>query len=472
MKYYLLILLVPFVLGSCSSDDDAGGVGEPPRGDANVVQTASGVEGLATLNSLLSREDFASLRNQLAEDEYTLLAPNDAAFQKLFATIGVSDPSLIDAGVLSDILNYHIIPNQTLQLGQLDSSYVTVSRQTISINQGDSVRINSSVSAQPTTTIVSPEPLFASNGVVHVIDEVLLPPSILDIAGNFGTVSGLMDVLLEVGLMNSVLNGAQLKNTLADETRNFTIIAPAGNFLIDNNLNATSNGLAFFSVMHLIDQVIDVASPPRKVTNLAGVPLYLSAAGDGAIFINGEPAARVDAQASNGQVLLSGIFEGFGSGVIEAPTDIGGGLGAIAEVTGATFSIFQSALSQTGLTLSGEKTLFVPTDSAFIRAGLVASIDSAARIDNTLLANILNNHVVEGVSFSTDLEAGSLTTLSGNDITLTIANNRLTLSDTNDESANAGVVFLDKYVFFGNISDAEELTEVGVIHAIDQLLLP
>ncbi len=471
MKYYLLILLIPFVLGACSSDDDAGG-GEPPRGEASVLATAGGIEGLTTVNSILSRDDFATLRNQLTEDEYTLLAPNDAAFERLFATLGVSDPGLIDGGILSAILNYHIIPNQTLQLGQLDSSYITVSRQTVSVNQGDSVRLNANVSAQPTTTIVSPEPLFASNGVVHVIDEVLLPPSIIDIAGNFGTVAGLMDVLLELGLMNNVLEGAQLKSALADETRNFTVIAPAGNFLIDNNINATENGLTFFSITHLIGQTIDIAAPPRKVNNLAGVPLYLSVAGDDAIFINGKPAARVDAQASNGQVLLSGIFDGFGSGVVESPTDVAGGLGAITEATGASFSIFQAALSQTELTLSGEKTLLVPSDSAFIRAGLVASIDSAARIDNAFLTEILNNHIIDGVAFSTDLEAGSLTTLSGNDITLTIAEGRVTLSDSNAESPNASVFSFDEYVFFGDIREVEQITEVGVIHAIDELLLP
>ena len=42
----------------------------------------------------------------------------------------------------------------------------------------------------------------------------------------------------------------------------------------------------------------------------------------------------------------------------------------------------------------------------------------------------------------------------------------------NEESADARFVFLDEYVYFGNLADVEELTEVGVVHAIDQLLLP
>ncbi|MGB3850228.1 MAG: fasciclin domain-containing protein [Tunicatimonas sp.] len=470
-QYFLFSLLLPIVLlfTACGDDDEVSG---PPIGDRTVVELVAETEGLSVLNTIISSQGFTGLRNQLSSGEYTLLAPNDAAFQNLLATVGLTELGLLDQGVLSDILSYHVVPNQTLQVGQLDSSVVALSQQPLTFTTTDSVRINASVAVQPRTVIVSPEALFASNGVVHVIDKVLLPPSIQDVAGDFGTVAGLMNVLTSVGLMNSVLEGGGLKNILATETRSFTVIAPTGNFLIENEIGFNEQGFRFFGANHIIESVIDIANPPRKVNNLVGVPLYISPVNENVLLINGVPVATSGGQASNGQVLLSGplLGENVGDGIIEAPTDVAGGLGAITEATGQSFSIFQAALAQTGLELTGEKTIFVPTDSAFIRAGLTASVDSASRIDNALLTSILNNHVVEGVSFGLNLSPGEVPTLGGS-FTVAINNGVVTLSDANAESADASLVFFDSYVYL-DIPDEGAITEVGVIHAIDELLLP
>ena len=466
-RLFLVALLIPvtFLFSACSDDDEVSG---PPRGDETIVQIVQGTEGLTVLNNILASDDFTSLRNQLGNGEYTLFAPNDAAFANLLSGLGITNLNLIDPALVSTILSYHIVPNQTLQLGRLDSSAVTLSQQPIRFSEGDSVTINASVSAQPTATIVSPEALYASNGVVHVISEVLVPPALQTAAPGFGTVTGLLDILDGTQLMNSIVGAAGLDEALADDTRSFTVIAPADGFLFDNNVNVTSeNAIRFFATNHIIDGVIDVANPPRKVNSLAGIPLYLSVAQEDAIFVNGQGVLDVGAQVSNGQVLVNV------GGVLNFPQDVAGALGSVQRATGQSFGIFQAALSQAGVTLSGEKTIFAPTDSAFVRAGIVASVDSATtRIDPTLLATILNNHVVEGVSFSTDLQSGTLTTVGEGEITLTITDGRATLGDANAENQDATFVFLDEYVYFGDITAVDAITDVGVVHAIDQLLLP
>lgn len=275
--------------------------------------------------------------------------------------------------------------------------------------------------------------------------------------------------------MNSIIDAGQLNATLASSAQSFTVIAPLDGFQFSNNFDTSERGIRIFGANQIIAGNINATSPPRKATTLAGFPVYLSyeqaqnqqGQNIDVLNINGEPAVNLGITASNGQVLLN-------TGVIDFPTNLAGALGAIQETTGQTFSIFQAALAQTETSLSGEKTIFAPTDSAFIRAGIVTTVDSAGRIDNALLRNILNNHIVEGVFFLSDLETGTLPTIAESTITLTLGNRQTpsTLSDANEESEDATFIPFDKYVYFGNPTNIEELTELGVVHVVDELLLP
>ena len=101
---------------------------------------------------------------------YTVFAPTDAAFNKLPA--GTLDQLLANPQQLRAVLTYHVVPGRVTaaQVAQLQSA-TTVQGEAVRISaSGGTVRLN-------TSATVTQADVAASNGVIHVIDTVLLPPS-------------------------------------------------------------------------------------------------------------------------------------------------------------------------------------------------------------------------------------------------------------------------------------------------------
>jgi uncharacterized surface protein with fasciclin (FAS1) repeats len=101
--------------------------------------------------------------------QFTVFAPTDAAFESLFAHLGVSGVDEIPVDTLRSVLLYHVAPGERFSASVLDSSRIrTLSKGFLhpSIRAGapyiDGARI---VAAD----------IDVSNGVIHVIDAVLLP---------------------------------------------------------------------------------------------------------------------------------------------------------------------------------------------------------------------------------------------------------------------------------------------------------
>jgi uncharacterized surface protein with fasciclin (FAS1) repeats len=101
----------------------------------------------------------------------TVFAPTDAAFEAALADLGLTaDELLADTDTLTDILTYHVVEGAVLSTDLSDGMMaptVNGAELTISVNGGVMVD-----DANVTTADV-----LASNGVIHVIDKVLLPPS-------------------------------------------------------------------------------------------------------------------------------------------------------------------------------------------------------------------------------------------------------------------------------------------------------
>lgn len=117
-----------------------------------------------TLTALLAQ--YPHLVSALdARGQYTVFAPTDAAFEALFAVVPPQD---LTAEQVEDVLRYHVA------VGRRDAAAVTGSSQIRMLN-GDFAAVDGATIDGAAITVTD---VFATNGVIHVVDAVLLPPTL------------------------------------------------------------------------------------------------------------------------------------------------------------------------------------------------------------------------------------------------------------------------------------------------------
>ena len=137
-----------------------------------IVDVAAGADQFTTL---VAAVEAAGLSETLSgEGPFTVFAPTDEAFTAALETLGLTaDELLADTATLESILTYHVIPDEVtaaevLELAPADVETVNGAPVNITV-EGDTVMVND---AQVVTADIE-----ASNGVIHAIDTVLLPPA-------------------------------------------------------------------------------------------------------------------------------------------------------------------------------------------------------------------------------------------------------------------------------------------------------
>ena len=137
----------------------------------NVVERARITPDLSTLVTAIQAANLADALSN--EDEiYTVFAPTNAAFDAL--PDGTLDDLLADPDALSNVLLYHVVNGAAVFSTDLSDGMMVenMADGELTIGVGDAVTVTG---AQNTATVVTPD-VDVSNGVVHVIDAVLLPP--------------------------------------------------------------------------------------------------------------------------------------------------------------------------------------------------------------------------------------------------------------------------------------------------------
>ncbi|MCO5183946.1 MAG: fasciclin domain-containing protein [Anaerolineae bacterium] len=432
----------------------------------SIAAIASGNDDFSTLVTAL---DAAGLVDTFAGDgSFTVFAPTNAAFAAL--PEGTLDALLADPqGALTDILTYHVVGDAVLaeQVVTLDSAD-TLNGAPIAIAVvDDGVVLNDTVNVTATD-------IMASNGVIHVIDAVLLPPT--DEMMEDEMMEEPTQTIAEIAVANddfstlvTALEAAGLVDTFAGEGA-FTVFAPTNDAFAAlgdtlNDVLADPQGLLTdILTYHVVDGVVlaEQVVTLDSADTLNGAPIAIAVV-DGSVVLNDSTnVVATDIKATNGvihvidAVLLPStdeMMEDETDAMMEEPTQ------SIAEiaVSNDDFSTLVTALTAANLveTLSGEGefTVFAPTNDAF--AALGDTLNDVLADPEGLLTQILLYHVADGI-----VPAEKVVTL---DEALTLQGDAITIEVTDD-----GVILNDT----ANVITTDIKATNGIVHVIDAVLLP
>jgi transforming growth factor-beta-induced protein len=273
-------------LSACDSSST-----DPDPGLPNIVETA---QSAGAFNTLLAALDAAGLTETIAEGgPFTVFAPTDDAFADLPA--GVIEALLADTDLLTAVLTYHVVTGAVGSSAVVGlSSVSTLNGATVAVSvQGGEVFLNDS-------RVVTPD-VEADNGVIHVIDRVLIPGVVLDLlqtaerAGGFSTLLAAVDA---AGLAG-VLRGDGPFTIFAPTDAAFAQIPTADLEALLANPEALAAILTYHVVAGELFSGAVVAESTLSTVN--GASLQVTVNG-GAVKINDANIVAVDVQATNGVI--------------------------------------------------------------------------------------------------------------------------------------------------------------------------
>ena len=431
----------------------------------------------STIGSGGTTESFTILSAALAatgldvaldgEGEFTVFAPNDAAFLDIFTEEELAELLADDADMEDDladlaaILSYHVVPSTILSTDLAEGVNAALALTGVNLF----VTLDGgAVSVQGADVIDADQ--WASNGVIHSVNAVLAPYGIGSTVGSGGTAESF-------SILSAALEATGLDVALDGEGP-FTLFAPND-----------AAFLAAFTQEQLDELLADDADQAEDLDALAGILSYHVAIDEvkSTDLVDGVNAA----DALDGGVLFVNVAEGAvtvqGANVIEADLLAGNGvihvvdsvlspsgLGSLINSAGQLtpeegdeeFTLLAAALAATGLDAvldaTEAATLFAPTDEAFLEAFTLEALtelladDADKEADLAAVSDILLLHVVPSAILSTDLAAGDnpVTALSEDEIVVNVG------EDVTVENAT--------------VIDFDIIASNGVIHVIDAVI--
>jgi len=264
---------------------------EPEQPLPNLVEVA---ESAGDFSTLLVALGAANLTETVAEGgPFTVFAPTDAAFEALPS--GVVEALLADTDLLAAVLTYHVVSG-TVGSGALvgQSSVTTLNGAALTVStSGGDVFVDDS-------RVITAD-VQAENGIIHVIDQVLLPGVVLDLLQTAERVGGFSTLLAAV-------DAASLEGVLRGEGP-FTIFAPTDD-AFDNlpdgvlaSLLADPEALAEILTYHVVAGSLssgDVVAQ-SEIGTVNGASVAVSVEGE-VVRINDATVLAVDVQATNGVI--------------------------------------------------------------------------------------------------------------------------------------------------------------------------
>jgi len=431
------------------------------------------------------------------EGPFTVFAPTDAAFTALLTALNVEAADLLGLPQLGDILTYHVAGVEAMSTDLSDGQMVTtVNGQDVSISiMGETVMINGSA----TVTVAN---IDATNGVVHVIDAVLVPAiingctdmmacnyslvantddgscvlpgdmcddgddaTVNDMVGEDCMCAGIPATVVDIvvnsedhTLLEAAVIAAGLVEALSAEGP-FTVFAPtdAAITALVEALEITAEDLLALPNLGEILQYHVLAGAAmsgdltdgQEIETLLGENVTVTINAEG-VFVNDAQVTAADIEAGNGVVHVIDAV------LLPSAPETNTVVDVI--VNSEDHTLLEAAVIEAGLvgvlSAEGPFTVFAPTDSAItvLVAALEITAEDLLALPN--LSDILKYHVVAGAAMSGDLTDGQeIETLLGSNVTVTI---------------NAEGVFIND----AQVTVADIEADNGVVHVIDAVLLP
>ncbi len=406
----------------------------------SIAEFASDNEDFSILVEALIKADLATTLS--GAGTFTVFAPDNDAFEALFTTLGVSGISELSADDLEPILLYHVLGETKTSSMITDGYYSSLSPaqgRTVSMYIGTDMGVSINGSATVTSADIA-----ATNGVIHAIDAVLVPPTVVDLAiqnGSFGT------------LVAAVV-GADLAETLSDPSGTFTVFAPTDDAFAALGENVPED-LSPILLYHVLGSPVfsdEVSSGIISSLNATDPEIVVEVSDMGVMLNGSAKVVATDIVGTNGviHVIDEVILPINNQSILDAAMGLD------------DFSSLVAALAKANLAstfmMDGAFTVFAPTNAAFadfLAANELAFEDLTAEA----LAPILKYHVLGSIAMSGSLVTGYVSTIyeaqDGYPVTLLVEVD--------------GGVKLNASV---NVTTPDVETSNGVIHVIDAVLTP
>jgi len=463
-----LTFLFLFIGFTSCSDDDNGSTPPPPEEGDNIVEAAQATSELSSLVAALQKAD-ESANNDLitalsGEGPFTVFAPTNQAFDDLLAQLDgfvtlddFNSEQLQD--LLAVILTYHVVGDAALSTDLSDGmSLTTLQGSTLQVSTQGGVFIQDATDVDAEVTTADIE---VSNGVVHIIDKVLLPQAVLD---------ELADILL-VPITDLAIGNENLQNLVAALTAAngdlptvlrgdgpFTVLAPT-----DEAFETFLDGAALEDVPVdvltnvLLNHVISGEVTSTDLTGLGSgytstlatgageqnVSLFFDTT-DGVTFNGASSVVTADVKAINGIVHVVDAVIDIPNIVDHAVANPGLSslVGALTDGGNTTFTDLLSNEEETF-------TVFAPGNDAF---------SAFTNPNSNDLNAILSNHVIVGAAaFSADLTNSYVNTAA---------------EYATDENLSLYINTDDGVTLNGtsNVAMADIVASNGVIHTVDAVI--
>jgi transforming growth factor-beta-induced protein len=427
-----MIAIGMFTLSSCNKDDNNNdNMNNTPK---SITATASADPQFSILVQALTKAELAATLDQ--SGTFTVFAPTNTAFNELFKKLKVTGIDQLSKEALKPILLYHVLGSKAVSTG-LASGYVSTLSPAVGgrfvslkVDVMSGVKLNSSA-------MVTKADIMASNGVIHVIDQVLLPPTVAELAIANSSFTTLVSALTSAGLVPAI----------SDPKATLTVFAPTNAaFALLTSVPSDLKPILLYHVLGSTVYANQVTTGYAKTLSA-----YLTKPMD--IYLNTSSGVKINNTAN---VVLADVVGTNGvihviDKVLLPPTVVGTAL------NNSNFSILVSAVVKAGLveTLNGigPFTLFAPTNDAFQKLFTDLKVTGIADLTAEQLTPILLYHVIVGNNVSSALMTGNVLTKQGTNISVTVSNG-VKLNGTT------------------NVTLADVQGSNGVVHAIDKVLVP